>query len=283
VRKFLYFLKKTYLFALFVVLEVAAIDHYAGSTSYTRARMVAAAGRVTGGVQGRLAAVNGYLGLRAENDALVAQIARLNGELAAVRELLPDSITPPDAGWDHIVASVVTNTLTRPRNFLTLDKGAQDGVEREMAVLTPEGSIVGYVMDVRERSSVAISLLNTDFRTSGRIKGRDYLGSVLWTGGDADHATLSEIQKYAELAVGDTVVTDYSSRFPKGVNIGTVEDWEMTNLGYFNVRVRLATRFEALHKVLLVRHRDIAERLEMEEYNAQDAAAAPAATAAAKY
>ncbi len=269
-KKFLYFLKKTYLFALFVVLEAVAINHYAGSTSYARARSVAVAGVVTGGVQRQISGVEDYLGLRAENDALTEQIARLNGELAAVKELLPDTLSLA-GGWDFITATVVTNTLTRPHNFMTLDKGALDGVEKEMAVLTPEGSIAGYVMDVRERAAVAISLLNTDFRTSGRIKNRDYLGSVLWQGGDTQYATLSEIQKYAELSVGDTVVTDYSSRFPKGVDIGTVESWEMTDQGYFNVRLKLATRFSALHKVLLVKHPDIADRLEMEDFeDAQD-------------
>lgn len=264
-NKFLYFLKKTYLFALFVVLEVVAIDHYAGSTDYTRARMVAAAGVVTGGVQRQVSAVEGYLGLRAENDALMEQVARLSSQLAAAREALPDSI-PPHEDWEFTVATVVTNTISRPQNFLTLDKGSLDGVEKEMAVLTPEGSIVGYVMDVRERASVAVSLLNTEFRTSGRIEGEDYLGSVLWQGDDTGYATLSEIQKYAELSVGDTVVTDYSSRFPRGVEIGTVESWEMTSLGYFNVRVRLSTRFASLHKVLLVKHPNIVERLEMDNF-----------------
>ena len=265
-KKFLFFLRKTYLFALFVVLEAVTINYYANSTSYTRARMVAVAGAVTGGVQKRLAAAEDYLGLRAENNTLVEQIARLNEQLAAARAVAVDSVAPADSSWTFTTATVETNTLTRPRNFLTLDKGSLDGVERDMAVLTPEGSIVGYVMDVRERASVAISLLNTEFRTSGRIAGKDYLGSVMWQGNDTDHATLSEIQKYANLVVGDTVVTDYSSRFPKGVTIGTVESWEMTNLGYFNVRVRLSTRFSSLRKVLLVRHSNIAERLEMEQY-----------------
>lgn len=265
-KKFLFFLKKTYLFALFVALEAVAINHYAASTSYTRARMVAAAGAVTGGVHREVSNVRGYLGLRAENDALTAEIARLNSEIGVLREAVPDSIPAADTAYVFTTATVITNTLTRPDNFLTLDKGAADGVEKDMAVLTPEGSIVGYVMDVRERASVAISLLNTEFRTSGRIKGREYLGSVLWDGRDADYATLSEIQKYAELAVGDTVVTDYSSRFPKDAVIGTVESWEMTEMGYFDVRIRLSTKFSALHKVLLVRYRDIAERLEMENF-----------------
>ncbi len=78
---------------------------------------------------------------------------------------------------------------------------------------------------------------------------------------------LSEIQRYAELAIGDTVVTDYSSRFPKDVTIGTVEDYSMTDAGYFNVKIRLATRFSAIRKVLLIKYYDQAERLWLEGYN----------------
>ncbi len=265
-KKFLFFLKKTYLFALFVFLEVVAVNYYAGSTSYTRARMVAVAGSVTGGVHARLSRMKEYLGLRAENEALIQQIARLNDQIGVLSSQLPDSVSVADTAYVFATASVITNTIMRPENFITLDKGSRQGVEPEMAVVTPEGSIVGYVMDVGANTSVAISLLNTEFRTSGRIKGKDYLGSVLWGGDDAGYATLSEIQKYAELMVGDTVVTDYSSRFPPGVMIGTVENWEMTSLGYFNVKVKLSTRFEALRKVLLIRYFDIAERLEMERY-----------------
>lgn len=277
-KRFLFFLKKTWLFALFVVLETVAIRHYASSTSYSRARAVAAAERLTRGVDKRIADVNSYLGLRAENDALVAEIARLNGEIGIrdgrieqLRERYKDSleIEVGDTNYVFTTAAVVTNTLTRPRNFITIDKGLRDGVEPDMAVITPAGTIVGYVMEVGESISVVISLLNTEFRTSGRIKGKEYLGSVLWQGRDADYATLSEIQKYAELRVGDTVVTDYSSRFPKGVVIGTVEDWKMTDLGYFNVRVRLATHFSALGRVLLVKYFNINERLDAEEFDVE--------------
>ncbi len=170
---------------------------------------------------------------------------------------------------DYVVmqATVISNTLTRPQNTFTIDKGRRDGVEPEMAVLTPEGHIVGYIMDCGERNSVGISVLNTEFRTSGRIKGKDYLGSVLWDGRDPQYVTLSEIQRYAQITVGDTVVTDYSSRFPKDVTIGTVEEYRMTDAGYFDVKVRLATRFSALRKVLLIRYYDQAERLWLEGYS----------------
>jgi rod shape-determining protein MreC len=279
-KRFLFFIKKTYLFALFVVLEIAAVSYYANSTSLTSARMRAATGVVTGGVERQLARWVYYFGLRGENDALLEQIARLNTEIGTLRNMLPrpDTLTLAisradsaalEQARDYSVttASVIANTLTRPRNLITLDKGALDGVEKNMAVVTPEGTIVGYVMAVRERTSVAISMLNTEFRTSGRIRGNEFLGSVRWSGRDPDRVTLSEMPKYTEFTPGDTVITDYSSRFPTGVVIGTVESARMTEMGYYDVTVRVATRFSALRHVLLVRYRDIDERLELEEYS----------------
>lgn len=258
---------------IFIVLQIMAINHYTNSTAYTRARMISATNSVAGGIYKQFAKVDDYLYLRTENNALVDEIAKLNNEIAAYRSIFADSLQnipqfDGEAG-DYVVmgASVINNTLTRPQNFLTIDKGRRDGVEPEMAIITPDGNIVGYVMECGERNSVAISVLNTEFRTSGRIKGKDYLGSIVWNGRSADHVTLSEIQRYAELTVGDTIVTDYSSRFPKDIMIGTVEDFEMTEAGYFNVKVKLAAHFNALRKVLLVKYYDMAERLWLEEYS----------------
>lgn len=272
-KKFILFVKRVYVFVIFIVLEIMAINYYANSTSYTRARMLSAGNVLAGGIYRQFAKLDDYLHLRKENDALIEQIAALQNRLGVYEELLPEA-DPVSYGLEgevgdyiYTTASVINNTLTRPENFITIDKGQRDGVEPEMALVTPQGTIVGYVMSCGERNSVAISLLNTEFRTSGRIKGKDYLGSILWNGRDPDHVTLSEIQKYAEIVPGDTVVTDYSSRFPKDVVIGTVESAEMTEAGYFNVKVRVATQFSALRKVLLVRYYDMAERLMLEEYN----------------
>ena len=266
------------MFVIFIVLEVIAINHYSDSTSYTRARMLSATNTVAGGIYKQFSEVENYLHLRRENETLVDEVVRLRNELEAFRAsalesypllggILSDSTLGEAADYVVMQATVINNTLTRRQNFFTIDKGRRDGVEPEMAVLTPEGHIVGYIMECGERNAVGISVLNTEFRTSGRIKGTDYLGSVLWDGRDPQFVTLSEIQRYADISVGDTVVTDYSSRFPKDVTIGTVEDYEMTDAGYFNVKVRLTTRFSSLRKVLLVKYYDQAERLWLEGYN----------------
>lgn len=261
---------------IFITLQIIAINFYSNSTAYTRAKMLSATNYLAGGVYRQFAKVNDYIDLRTENDALVEEIARLYNEMAEYQAAKPDSVNMasglPDEAARCVVmpASVITNTITRPRNFFTIDKGRQHGIEPEMAIITPQGNIAGYVMECGERNSVAISVLNTEFRTSGRIKNTDYLGSILWNGRNPDYVTLSEIQRYARISIGDTVITDYSSRFPRNLIIGTVEDYQMTDAGYFNVKVRLAARLSGLHKVLLVRYQDMEERLKMEEYTPEN-------------
>lgn len=271
-NRFVWFIKKIYVFVIFVFLEIAAMNYYANSTSYTKAKLLSATNVVAGGVYRQTAALDDYFGLRAENDRLVDRIAELSNELERYREAAPDidlvTIRLEEGVGDYVytTASVINNTLSRPENFITLDKGRRDGVEPNMAVITPEGTLVGYVLDCSERFSVAMSLLNIDFQTSGTIKGKEYLGSVFWDGVSNRYATLSEIEKYGDIAVGDTVVTtEYSSRFPPGVVIGTVDSYEMKQMAYYDVKVKLATRFGSLNRVLLVRYHDIVERMMLEE------------------
>ena len=71
--------------------------------------------------------------------------------------------------------------------------------------------------------------------------------------------------KYAEIAVGDTIVTtNYSSRFPPGLMIGTVESFALQEATYYDVRVRLASPIGALRNVCVVRYADALERNTLE-------------------
>ena len=64
------------------------------------------------------------------------------------------------------------------RNFIVLDRGERDGVEKGMGVLSPEGAMVGYVAASSDRHAVAVSILNTSFNASGKLAGDDYFGSI---------------------------------------------------------------------------------------------------------
>ena len=144
------------------------------------------------------------------------------------------------------------------QNLLTLNRGREDGIEEEMGVLAPDGSLVGYVVACTDRYAVAISVLNTSFRTSGKIAASDYSGSLYWDGVDPNVVVLGELSKYAEPQPGQEVVTTgLSEYFPADILIGWVESAQLneTKTSY-TVRVRLAAEMSRLNEVILVADRD---------------------------
>ena len=64
-----------------------------------------------------------------------------------------------------------------------------------MAVTSYDG-VAGVIVGCSENYSVAMSLLNLDFRLSARIKSNGYFGSLTWDGRDYRHAVLSEIPQH---------------------------------------------------------------------------------------
>lgn len=134
-------------------------------------------------------------------------------------------------------------------------------------MLSPDGAMVGYVVACTERYSVAMSVLNTSFRASGKLVGSDYFGSVYWDGVDPHVVVLGDLSKYAEPRPGQEVVTaGFSQFFPAEVLIGWVESAELNETGTaYTVRVRLAAEISRLSDVVLVCNRDQYEIRDLEQ------------------
>lgn len=254
---------------LFIVIELVALNYYASSTSYTKAKMLTASNHLVGGFHRVLSDVGDYFGLRKENDMLLEELAALRNELEELKSVFPGDIEDFENShggeYSYITASVINNSVTRQENFITVDKGERDGVRINMALVTPDRKIVGYVLDCSENFSIAISVLNREFRTGGRIKGKEYFGSLYWDGVSPDYITLSEIPKYADIEPGDTIVTGYSSIFPPDIEVGTVVETEMTRSNYYTAKLRLSTPMARLGRLFVVNYVDIHERMLLEE------------------
>lgn len=266
-NKLLEFFRSTYVVLLFIVIEVVALHYYANSSSYTQARLLTQSNRLAGGVHGAFANVKHYFGLGRENRQLVTRVQELETELAELRREVAS--IPPDSTEIRIgerqfkmsTARVVSNSINKLRNFMVLDRGSRDGVKRDMAVLSSAGAMVGYVVEVSDRYAVAISMLNTAFRASGKIAGNAYSGSIRWDGHDARHVTMYELAKYAEPERGDTIVsTGFSLYFPVDIPIGTVEEAELNEAQTaYTVRVKLMAEMSGLNTVILVENTDLPE------------------------
>ncbi|MFM2375341.1 MAG: rod shape-determining protein MreC [Bacteroidota bacterium] len=235
------------------------------------------------------AKVWGYFNLRSENRKLNERIAAQESQLASLRDSLdlvfhripkdlgykvvadsiskdscllmeyvkrelPDSLMPV-SGYQFIPATAINNTVHLNYNYITLDKGLNQGVVMDMGVISPDG-IAGQVVEVSSNYALALSVLNDKFRTGAKLLHNTNVGTIRWEGGDPSLATLEFIPQTSSIQIGDTVVTSgYSTVFPKDYIIGTVQAFSIQKQdGFFDITVRLSTNFRGLHNVFLVQH-----------------------------
>jgi rod shape-determining protein MreC len=176
-----------------------------------------------------------------------------------VRQELPDSLMPVSR-YKFIPAVAINNSVNLNYNYITLNKGRNHGVTLDMGIISPEG-IAGQVVEVSAHYSLALSVLNSKFRTGAKLLRNSNVGTMRWEGGDPNFAWLDFIPQTSQIKEGDTVVSSgYSTVFPGNYMIGTVQDFNTDSQeGFYQIRVRLATNFRGLHNVYLVQHSHKAE------------------------
>lgn len=216
--------------------------------------------------------VTAYFNLRSINNDLQERNALLEMEVINLKRqirdyrtaMLPDTINLPDSvaqNYEFHFANVINNSVTKPKNFITIDKGKADGVKPEMGVVDQNG-VVGIVSVVSDHAARVISLLNSDMRLSCKVKNSDFFGSLVWHGSDPYHASLEELPKHVKFHRGDTIVTSgFSSVFPPGLIVGTIDSDKpaMAN-NFFSLNIKLSTDFTRLSTVRTVKSK-IAEEL----------------------
>ncbi len=233
------------------------------------------AGSVAAGVYDVSNNVTGYFSLRSINEDLQrrqadleAEVASLRTQLRSAREALEqDSLARVDslAQFRFIVATAISNSVTRPYNYITLDKGEAEGLEPEMGVMDQNG-VVGVVNVTGKHHARVISLLNPNFRLSCKLRGSDAFGSLVWDGKSPREALLEELPKHTRFHKGDTIITSgYSAMFPEGIPVGTIMGSARgEDDNFFTLRIRLLTDFTALSTVKVISNRDMLEIKEVE-------------------
>ena len=269
---------KWFVFAIFVVISCMLLFQ---DNPYQRHVYLTSANSVSSAVYQISHNVTSYFNLREINEDLNRRNAALEQEVVNLRESLQkyaeaefkDTLVV-DSGVTHfnfIVAHVINNSISRPYNYLTIDKGSNDGLRAELGVVDQNG-VVGIISVVGKRSSRVISLLNPDFRLSCKIKGSEHFGSLVWDGNDPTTALLEELPRHTIYKPGDTVVTSgYSAVFPPGLPVGLIlDDDKDHNENFFTLKVKLFADFTALSNVQVVMNNYGEELAEIEQRNSDD-------------
>jgi rod shape-determining protein MreC len=258
------------------LLQVFAIILLTRSSKTHEAFFSDASSELTGKFNERYSNLRNYFSLAETNRQLAEENNRLRNLLAS-NQIAPDSTTinytdttfRDSTGryrkFTWLPAKVIGNTVTLQTNFLTLERGNNQGVKKGMAVIGPQG-IVGVVVETSANISKVMSLLHRNSRVSAMLKKDNNAGSIEWDGNDPSILTLRNVSKSAKVVKGDTVVTStYSANFPSNLMVGTVASIvEDPSSNFYTLKIKTATNFFSIQYVYLVENVRFAEQVQLE-------------------
>ncbi len=279
-RNLINFLLKYNYWFLFILLEVASFVLLFRFNRYQQSAFFTSANAVTGAVYEVSGGISSYFHLKSVNEDLLDHNMLLEQQISNLEKALldhqTDSITInsvkelPLTDYRLFKARVIKNSLNQADNYITLNKGASSGIRPEMGVVDGNG-IVGIVYQTSPSYSVVISVLNSKSSISCKIIGSDYFGYLKWEHGDSQYAYLRDLPRHAQFNLGDTVVTSgYSTVFPEGIMIGTVDNMSDSHDGLsYLLKIKLATDFGKISDVRVIERTGQQEQQELEKRSMQ--------------
>ena len=155
------------------------------------------------------------------------------------------------ANLDTTAADVIAAAGSPEFRTVTIDKGTNDGLATDMAVISPAG-VVGRVILPSRRAS-KVQLLIDRNAAAGALIERTRVQGVVEGFGDGS-LRLEYVPGSSDVKPGDLVVTSgIDGIYPKGFVIGTIEQVGLGSGGYHQITVRPAVDFTRLEEVLVVR------------------------------
>ena len=197
-------------------------------------------------------------GVRAENRQLKEQIDQLRLEQVRLNQ---------DAEQAHrlqallsfkeryisktVAAQVIGSSGSDQSRSVYIDKGASDGIEQDMAVITADG-VVGKVLSVFPSTSLVL-LINDQSSGVGAILEKSRLQGVL-RGTPNGEVMLERVMGDEQVVPGETLLTSGGDQiFPKGLPLGRVAKVAGADSGLFlNIKVKPAASLGRLEEVLVV-------------------------------
>jgi rod shape-determining protein MreC len=216
-------------------------------------------------------------GVRAENRDLRQQIERMHLDQVRMSE---------DATQAHrlqtllgfkeqfiaktVAAQVIGSSGSDLSQSVYIDKGSNEGIAPDMAVITA-GGIVGKVLRVYPSVSLVL-MINDQSSGVGVLLEKSRLQGVL-RGTPNGELLLERVMSDEQVVPGDTVLSSGGDRiFPKGLPVGTVTAVRPGREMFLSIRVKPAADLSRLEEVLVV-----TEKQEREPVAAEAGARARAA------
>ena len=148
-----------------------------------------------------------------------------------------------------MAAGVIAGSASPDFRTLTVDKGTNDGLRPDMAVIAPSG-VVGRIITPGARAAKVQLLIDRNAAAGALVERSRAQGVAVGTGTDL---RLNYVSGTADVTVGDVVVTSgIDGIYPKGFVVGQIESVERGGGAFGVIAVRPAVDFSSLEGVLVV-------------------------------
>lgn len=155
--------------------------------------------------------------------------------------------------YSVVPARVIARSPSTWYKFIIIDQGTAEGVERNMAVISPAG-LVGRVAGTSQHTA-QVNLL-TDREMAVGVVGQDSRETrgIVEGMGDDNLLRMANIPYYSEISVGEKAVTSGLSQiYPPGILIGTIQEINDESGGLLkSAVVKPVVNFDQLEEVLLI-------------------------------
>ena len=175
-----------------------------------------------------------YEALAAENEVLKKQIAQMEDTARQAESVSRENqrlrkgmnLLETHEDYKLVDAYIIGWNSSDWENTLTINRGTNSGIQRNMCAVTENGEVVGLVTDVGINYAEVTTILDSTLEISGTIASSGYNGMV--RGGYIDgHQTLLQMNYLPSAAIirnKEQVVTSGSTVYPRGLIMGNVVD-----------------------------------------------------------
>jgi len=283
VRNFILFIRRFFNLILFLGLEIVCIVLIEHTDTLQGNDIVSSANTVSGLIYKKQSDVKYYFGLRKMNDSLLSENAILRLQIDRIHstDTLRDStvhkrINPSDtttriikfADYIYRTARVINNSTNVSDNYITIDRGSQDGISKNMAVISGTG-IVGRVEHVSAHFASVLSILSSKQKVSAKLRDGTN-GYVLWDEKQPDVLIMEDVQQQAKVKKGDSVYTTAYSIYSPDILIGTVLRTELIKKNAMQkIYLQSSTNFHNLQYVYVIENKMMTEKKQLEDSTAK--------------
>lgn len=202
--------------------------------------------------------------IRRENEQLKAEVTKLRVSLEQERSTAQQTRTLQQlldlrsaTPFETAAATVIGSGADPEFRTITIDKGTQDGLRADMAVMSPAG-IVGRILMPTARAAKVQLIIDRD-AAAGVMVERTRVAGIVTGVGNAEELgfragliDLNYVPSSADVKRGDRVVTSgIDGIYPKGLPVGEIQSAGREG-GEWRIRVKPSVDFAALEAVLVV-------------------------------